>query len=410
MKAKVAVIGAGFSGLSIAWALQKRGVSCEVFERQEKPGGMISSQYDRILFESAANAVLASQNFEELLQDLNIQPIKAGFKSNARWIYRNGVKKMPLSIAELLSGLSNLFLAWIKGELKAKPDESVADWSARNLNQAFTDYLLTPALQGIYSTEAQFLSAELVFGSIFKKDLKLKKAQLKGSLSAPKGMGQIVTELAIYLENKGIKINYNSSPLDEYEIRVIATSISDAAGLLESTAPKAAKALKEIPLNPLSTVVMGFEKQRSLKGFGCLFPRDQKISALGVLFNTDIFAGRGELESETWIYAQSSAHVESALADRKLLLGVSESPAIQRTQEWPKALPLYGKKLRELLVSDIWKTSDARDPFAILKNGAELSETKNRTFLTGNYLGGIGLAKILDYNLRLADKIAGIRT
>ena len=54
----------------------------------------------------------------------------------------------------------------------------------------------------------------------------------------------------------------------------------------------------------LETVTTFFAPHpEDLHGFGVLFPRGAGIDALGVLFNTSIFANRGSLRSETWIYA-----------------------------------------------------------------------------------------------------------
>jgi hypothetical protein len=53
----------------------------------------------------------------------------------------------------------------------------------------------------------------------------------------------------------------------------------------------------------LLTVTCFFDQDvRQLKGFGCLFPRDQGFRSRGVLFNDSIFEGRGPAHAETWIF------------------------------------------------------------------------------------------------------------
>ncbi len=57
-----------------------------------------------------------------------------------------------------------------------------------------------------------------------------------------------------------------------------------------------------MPLTSLVSATAFFSPHpQDLHGFGVLFPRDSGVSALGVLFNADIFPNRSTLRSETWI-------------------------------------------------------------------------------------------------------------
>ena len=55
-----------------------------------------------------------------------------------------------------------------------------------------------------------------------------------------------------------------------------------------------------------------------LKGFGCLFPRDQGYRARGVLFNDCIFEGRGPAHAETWIFGGALDPEVVNLSDQEL--------------------------------------------------------------------------------------------
>jgi protoporphyrinogen oxidase len=78
--------------------------------------------------------------------------------------------------------------------------------------------------------------------------------------------------------------------------------------------------------------------------------------------------------------------VESIIADRFRLLHSEARPSLVRITRWPKALPHYTREHAEIL------------------NGIDLPKG---IFLTGNYLGHIGLSNILEYNKQLAEKICG---
>jgi protoporphyrinogen oxidase len=134
-----------------------------------------------------------------------------------------------------------------------------------------------------------------------------------------------------------------------------------------------------------------------LNGFGCLFPEKEKFYSLGVLSNTDIFEQRGPFYTETWILGgalnsniailKDADILNEILKDRQRLLETTQKPDEWFIQRYEKAVPHYDLKLEKIL--DELKHQSAED-----------------LFLTGNYLGHLGLAKIYDSNILLAEKIA----
>ncbi|MFH1768956.1 MAG: FAD-dependent oxidoreductase, partial [Candidatus Omnitrophota bacterium] len=43
-KKRIVILGAGLAGLSVAWHLQKLGIECRVFEKENAPGGLCRSK------------------------------------------------------------------------------------------------------------------------------------------------------------------------------------------------------------------------------------------------------------------------------------------------------------------------------------------------------------------------------
>jgi oxygen-dependent protoporphyrinogen oxidase len=404
-KAKVAIIGAGFSGLTLAWALKKKNIQVELFESAARTGGMLGTKQETVLVETAANALLASKNVEQLLSDIGVTPVKSGHVSKKRWIYRGKPKNLPLKKSEMLKIFSNIILSFVTGNLKPKTKESLADWAGRTGGREFSGYLISPAFQGIYGTTADLLSAKLILNSAFGASFKTKKGNLSGSISARGGMQEIVNSLTGYLELKGVVIHRNR-PASVKELQnlfsavVVATSAEKASSLIEDVSPQAAVTLRRIEMLPLSSVTLQFKSKKTLSGFGCLFPKAENFRSLGVLFNSDIFSNRGE-NSETWIVANTAKPddemISDLISDRQRIMGTNENPEFCSINRWPKALPLYGRELEKILSEGDFKNGSI--------SGVRLSESKFPVYLTGNYLGIIGLTKILDYNLRLADRL-----
>lgn len=401
----IAIIGGGFSGLTLAWYLTKLGLPVEVFEASHRCGGLIASRQEKILVESAANAILSHAAVEELFSELELSAVVAGYRSKKRYILTDRLRQWPVSAVGTASGIVKFFCSFITGKIKPSDSESVQQWIERILNPEFSLRLVSPALQGIYGVGAEKLSAQLIWQSVKSKTFKAAKGRKRGSIAPREGMEQIIKQLQLKLEEKSVRFHFMTRPeLSEiqkkYSQLVLAVPVAEAARLTADFAPRFSTLLAMVPTQGLASVTLGFKKEKKLKGFGCLFsaaPGAQKMQSLGVLFNTDIFPNRGELQSETWILNRSLTKPEEAvsmvLQDRKILLSTQENPEQVSVSHWPEALPLYGFELRNALTSDFFKL------------GEKLPESQYPIYLTGNYLGGIGLAKILAYNRRLAEKI-----
>ncbi len=420
-KTKVAILGAGFSGMTLARSLQKRGLQVEVFEASSKVGGLIQTRTEPILVESAAHAFLSSRDVEKLFAELGMDPVKPGYRSKNKWIYRGGAaRKWPLKLGESLF----LFLKFLRGRknLQQQPDpqETVAAWVEKNASAALRDYLIAPAFQGIYGAQPDQLSASLILGSFLTKELRAPRGQISGSIAPKNGMQEIMQALQADLAKRQIPIHFSSAPEisdleKDFDAVVVATSMDSASSVLKQAAPKLARELSDLPKVSLVSATVALDKAGSrVQGFGCLFPKKEKTKALGVLFNTDLFENRGDLTNETWIFGEEALAknetqiLEDIRMDRKRLSGREIEIRFSEIFRWDKVLPLYGLELESVLNGDLFVKAAQTLPNSSLEvfwQGARLSESAMPLYLTGNYLGGIGLTKILTYNDRLSERI-----
>lgn len=405
---RIAIVGAGFAGLTLAWALRKRGLAVEIFEAAGRTGGLLRTDLSataaggEILVENAANALLASRHVEELFADLQLVPVFPGARAKNRWVYRGRPRRIPLGPLEIVSASVRALKTRIGSGFTPRAGENLAVWGERCFGRRFVRYLISPALQGVYGCGAERLSAELIVGGLQDRKNRPPKGGWRGSVSAAGGMQQITEQLTAWLLAHEVKIHFKSACTPEsltpqFRAVVVATGLPSAQKLIAAVAPQAASLLAAVPMLPLTVGALGFARPRRLRGFGCLFPQGEGFHSLGVLFNSDIFAGRGELENESWILTDETsaeaALVNQVLADRAKLLGETQEPVFRRVIRHPAALPLYGTELRDFLNSGFLQEN-------------RLTESRTPLYLTGNYLGGIGLTRILTRNIRLAEKLA----
>jgi protoporphyrinogen/coproporphyrinogen III oxidase len=378
----VHVIGAGLSGLAAAWYLADAGAEVHVIEAGPRPGGLIQTRHPpEGLVETAARAFTWSDRTGELFATLGVETRFAQPQSKRRYVFRNGrPRRWPLTPVETAGAAVRAGRAWVGRSMRPRRDESVAAWGTRVLGRSATTWLVAPVLQGIYASPPDALSAFAIFG---------RKRAFGGRMVAPPaGMGELIDRLHDALRSRGVTFTFNSAVdrLDRAMPAVVCTNAPAAARLLEPHAPSLAAALKRIRMVSLVTATAFFApREDDLRGFGVLFPRSAGIEALGVLFNTDIFAGRGALRSETWIYGSLSAAAlpttEDAVrarivADRAVLTGRRDEPSACYVTPQLDALPVY----------------DA----AVVEAGAASAALPSTLALAGNYLGRLGVSNLLD--------------
>lgn len=392
----VIVVGGGFSGLVTAYYLSRQGYTVDLHEAGDRVGGLLGTEKTPGgLVESAANGFILSDDLEELLQDIGLPYIRPLRGARKRYIFRGGFRRWPLSFLETL-GLAIKVLPKIlfnKQAMKPEPDETVWHWGLRVLNRAATKYLVSPALQGIYAGDPHKMSAELIFGPMFQPNRK----KYRGTVSFRHGMGEFITALEKKLRHQGVRIHLNS----DYKIQnletphVVCVSAATAAKVIEGVAPQAAATVSRIEVLPVLSATLFFTHPKfKIDGFGVLFPEDQDYRVLGILSPSAIFENRGPEYSETWIFggAHSPEVVEKSNdevinlihAERERMFGLSEKVASYRLSPWPQALPHYTLEHQKIL--------------------QDLKLPKN-LYLNGNYLGVIGLSKILSRSKELSHEL-----
>lgn len=395
MGSRVTIIGAGFAGLTLARALGLRGVPVRVIEAGPLVGGLISTEHTpNGLIETAAPSLNRTERVEKLIQDLELVLMEPSPNARKRLFYVNGEwRSWPLSALESVHFGCKAALSKISGRLPPRENETLRLWAERCLTVKAADRLVATAFQGIYAGDASQLSASLLLGHLFRPG----REKFRGVAGVRGGMGALIGALTEAVREQGGEIvrAVRVKPEELPERSVIATSAAAAAELLSVRDPTAAKLIGQIRMLPLVSATAFFHEATGPKAFGGLVRRGENIRALGILLNKEIFPERDELASETWIYGGAT---DPGVADlttdqiRKLLLEErrrlfqrEEGPVDLRVTVWRRGLPHYDLELERIL-------RELKEPAGILFHG--------------NWLGGIGLSRILERSDRLAERIA----
>lgn len=375
------VIGAGLSGLASAWHLAERGCAVTVFDCASGPGGLIQTHNTTHgLIETAANAFVRDPIVDAWFARLELTSVTPRRDSRRRYIFRDGKpRRWPLRVGESAAMACRLASTALQRRFGARGDESVADWGRRAVGSAATEWLVEPAMQGVYAARASRLSAAVLFGA--------RKRGRREMIAPSGGMGEFAVRLHQRLVQRGVQFEFNRevAEVDPRVPTIVATGAAAASRLIGRAAPDLAARLASVSVSPLATATMFFEPHPDdVRGFGVLFPERSGVNALGVLFNADIFDGRSHVRSETWIVGDrdraltsqsDDALLQMLQNDRHVLTGRHQAPLAAHITRWPNAIPVYNGAIAEVQRA--------------------LPSLPRAIALAGNYLGRIGVAALL---------------
>ncbi|SMO32135.1 protoporphyrinogen oxidase [Solitalea koreensis] len=337
---KVAVLGAGISGLATAHYLSKKfpDVEIKVFEKNDVAGGVMQTYNTAdFVFELGPRGIRPSgkgRYFLQLIDELGLmnEVLKSNDAAKIRYLYREGkLEQVPGGlISAITSKLSNgVFRAVFKDILtKPKPqkdqDESVYEFISRRFGKSIADDLIDPVLSGIYAGNIKKMSASAVLsfltdledqhGGVIKGLFKRPKqkpevdhdfgAIEKSALISFKGgmsvlIKKLVEELAgkicyqteiVNIDDAGKCLTFNHQGQRHTESFDLIVSTIPSYQLSKATNPQLSALLNQIAYSPMAVCNLGYHKKANPHtGFGYLVATNQQQPILGCLFNDQIF-------------------------------------------------------------------------------------------------------------------------
>lgn len=395
----VLVIGGGVSGLATAWWLSQAGLTVEVWEREQQPGGRIGShRKSGYLLERSASLVMNSRpDVGRFMAETGLAASKAPAPSRpARYTVHEGrLEAVPASFGAMftsptwsLGGRLRLALEpFIPAGGNAR--ETVSEFVTRRLGREMLERAIDPYIAGplasdpdaanAYSVLPRLTALERRYGSlgvgmIVHKLLRRRSASVAEAFSFQGGMSTMIKTLAnapgvhfrpgraateLRPEGKGWRIE-GVSRAGEHSLRarqlVLSAPATAAAALTAPLDADLSRHLVEIEYAPVSVVHMGFARDavdHPLNGNGFLASRRAGYAVTGSLWMSSVFSDRapdGKVlltnylggsrcpEVLGWDDERSAAEVLATLSP---LLGIKGEPEMVHIDRHDRALPLY---------------------------------------------------------------------
>ena len=342
-KVDIVIIGAGLTGLTLAYYLEKSGKKVMVLEKADRVGGVINTAKENgFVFEKGPNTgVIGSEGIVQLFDDLknDCEYVTPNKEAEERWILKNGRwEALPSGLLQAIKtplfSLKDKFR--ILGEPWRKkgtdPDETLTDMVKRRLGQSYLDYAVDPFISGIYAGDPNVLvtryampklyNLEQNYGSFVigaakkKKESKteLQKKITRAVFSAPGGLNSLINALGNNISKEAICCNCNQIKTyrekDRYRTevflrnnekfsvgsdKVITTFGGDGlADVLNLLPQELLKPLVKLTYAKVVQVAVGYNtwKGKDINAFGGLVPSKENRDILGILFPGALFKGR----------------------------------------------------------------------------------------------------------------------
>lgn len=393
---KIAVLGAGISGLAAAYRLTRSESNCptvHLYERQDRVGGVLDTlNRDGFQIEQSADNFITTVPWGiQLCKELGLEQelVQTNPEIRRTYVVRRGrlhllpdgflmmapTKLWPMAVTPILSPLGKLRAAMelVIPARKDDEDETMAQFVQRRLGQEVFQRLVEPLVSGVYAADMDKLSvlATLPRFREMERDhgslIKAMRSQLAANRSAnlatqsgarysmfvtlKSGLSSLCQAMAKRLPPETLKLGHEIVQIqrnadgrwilrtgdgqEEYDALVIATSSHHAASLLTGPAPELAALLATIQHEGTAIATFAFDRdqmKRRVKGMGFVVPKVE---------NSPVLAG-----------SFSSLKYQHRAPDGKLLIrifaGGARAPEFAEMEQ-EKLVPLLLKETRRFL-------------------------------------------------------------
>jgi oxygen-dependent protoporphyrinogen oxidase len=449
----VAVIGAGITGLTAAFQLQRKGIPVTVYEATDRVGGAIQSlRRDGYLAEFGPNTILeTSPKITQLVQDAGLAPrrLDPEPKAGARFVVRYG-RPIAMPGSPLGFFTTGLFTPAAKLAVLREPfvparrdgvEESIAQFVVRRLGREFLDHAIDALVAGVYAGDPQKLSVqqafpklaalEATYGSLIKgqilgardrkrrgevaKDraakfsfddgLQVLPDTLRALLGKHLRLNSPVTKLTQTIHHWRLTLGGNGTEerVDHSAVIYAGTAFRLAELQLAAHQALSFAPFADIRYPPVASVVLGFRREdvtHPCCGFGMLIPKVEGFKILGTIFSSALFPNRapaGHLTLTSYVGGERYPELAARSPEELFAITLTDLQRLLGVKGQPTfAHSVYWPKA-------IPQYNLGYGRFRALMD--ELERKADGLFFAGHYRDGISLGDSIVSGMNIAERV-----
>lgn len=312
-KERIAIIGGGILGMTIAHKLSRKGKDVTIFEAAANAGGLTTShQLNGISWDRFYHVILLSDNFlRSLLSELNLDKeiqwteTKTGFYTDGKLYSMSNTLEFlrfpPLSIIDKIRLGFTIFYASKVTNWKKLENISVEDWLINFSGKKTFDKIWLPLLKAKLGDSYKKTSAAFIWATIQRMYAARKsglKKEMFGYVNG--GYEKILSSFYKKLKDEGVNIEVNhiaksisksscnkiniefeNSKINEFDKTVLTIPSTYAAQICEDLSEEEKQKLNNIQY--LGVVCVSFLLKKTLGGFYVTNITDPEIPFTGII-------------------------------------------------------------------------------------------------------------------------------
>ncbi len=337
---RVAVVGAGITGLAVTHYLAERGVESLAFETDDQPGGVIRSrEVDGRVVEVGPQRMRRTPAVSELLEAAGLADDVVEADEASLYVYADGrLRAAPLDVrtflrTDLLSWRGKLRLLAEPLTREGQPEETAAELFTRKFGRQAYERFVGPLYGGIYGSDPAAMPAGYALEGLLEREREA--GSLLQAFRARVGQGQGAPPISFEAGNQQLPQALAATHADRVvldtpvtDLRVVGDRETDTSGSATAAADGSGRYLVETPAetyaadhvvvttpadvtadllsgvatgaggladltyNPLAIVHLAADCDR--EGFGYQVALGEDLHTLGVSWNASMF-GREDL-------------------------------------------------------------------------------------------------------------------
>ncbi len=304
-KKRILILGAGLAGLSAAWHLQKRGIDCQIFEKESEVGGLCRSKIiDGFTFDCDGHLLHFKHQYAFDLVKKLLKNNLAQHKRDA-WVYAfDTYSRYPFQVN--LYGLppsviKDCLLGFIRvsqnGQLRKKKNPTFYDWINHAFGKGIARHFMIPYNTKFWTLPPQELTCEWLDGFIPIPSLSqvlegtIEESQRQFGYNAHfwyprKGaINQLPLALAgeikhiytgcpaceINLVNK--EVRFHSGAKEKFDLLISTIPLPEMPHLIKGMPKDIRTSFSKLKWNSIFNINFGIERKDSLRRHWVYFPQ-----------------------------------------------------------------------------------------------------------------------------------------
>ena len=316
---RVAIVGAGITGLALTHHLHEQDVECRTFEAANEPGGVIRSRtIDNRVVEAGPQRMRRTPGVDNLIETVGLHGATIEAEEAPLYVYADGqLREAPMDVktflrTDLLSWRGKLRFLAEPATRRGRPEETAAELFTRKFGREAYERFIGPLYGGIYGSDPAEMPAAYALAGLLERERKA--GSLLQAFRQRVGQGQTAPPLSFEEGNQQlahalydhygdcIELDTPVSAIEptdsgDYGVRaggetydadhVVLTTPADQTATLLDDHAEGAEGLTEMTYNPLAMVHLVADCER--EGFGYQVAFGEDVRTLGSSWNASMF-------------------------------------------------------------------------------------------------------------------------